>query len=296
MHDHARHRKRSALVAALLANLGYFGLQVVAAIVFGSLTLVADAVHNLSDVMALGLAAAAVMLATRPPSARLTFGFARAEVLAALANAALLFAASLWIAVEAIGRFGDTGAISGAGVTLVGAGGILVNVWSAWILKRSAGSDLGIRAVFWHLVGDTLSSFAAIVAGVAIMIWDATWVDPAASLFVTVLIMISAVRLLRDTGHVLLEGVPEGIDVDAIEAALESVDGVEGVHHTHVWSIGTDSVALSTHVELAGEPTLHDAQISGDALKVLLADRFGIDHTTLELECHGCADDRDHAT
>jgi len=286
-----RRRRRTALVVALVANGAFLVVELVGGLVFGSLALLADAAHMVSDVVALSIALVAFGLAARPASARHTYGLGRADVLAAQLNAVVLLGASGWIAFEAVGRLGDPVSIDGGGVAAVAAAGLAVNLASASLLGRSAGANLNLRAAFWHLMGDALGSVAALVAGVAVLVAGAEWVDPAASLFVTALIVVSAVRLLRDSGRVLLEAVPAGIDVGDVEAALREASGVDGVHHTHVWSLGSEQAALSAHVQLTGVPSLHDAQARGDELKAMLSKRFGIEHATLELECHDCDED-----
>ena len=211
-------------------------------------------------------------------------------MIGAQANAVLLLAAAVWIAIEAVQRLGETPEIDGAGVAAVAAVGLLVNAGSAWIVARAAGANLNLRGAFWHLAGDALGSLGALAAGLAVVIADATWVDAASSLFIAGLITISAIMLLRDVGRVLLEGAPAGLRVEEVEQALAEAPRVEAVHHMHVWSLGSETPALSAHVVLAGEPSLHEAQTRGDELKAMLADRFGISHATLELECHDCVE------
>jgi len=284
------HERRRALWIALLANGAFLVVQVVAALAFGSLALLADGVHMLSDVAALAIALVAQRVASAPPSQRHTYGLVRAEVIGAQINAVLLLGAAVWIAVEAVQRLGETPEIDGAGVAVVAVLGLLVNAGSAWVIARAAGDNLGLRGAFWHLTGDALGSLGALAAGLAVVVADATWVDGAASLLIAALITVSALALLRDVGRVLLEGAPSGLRVDDIERALAAEPRVEAVHHVHVWSLGSETPALSAHVVLTGEPSLHEAQARGDELKTMLAERFGIGHATLELECHDCVD------
>jgi cobalt-zinc-cadmium efflux system protein len=173
--------------------------------------------------------------------------------------------------------------------------GLFVNAGSAAVVARAAGANLNLRGAFWHLAGDALGSLGALVAGLAVVVADATWVDSVASLFIAGLITVSAVVLLRDVGRVLLEGAPAGLRVDDVEGALAAAPRVEAVHHVHVWSLGSETPALSAHVVLAGEPSLHEAQARGDELKAMLAERFGIGHATLELECHDCVAGHDRS-
>jgi cobalt-zinc-cadmium efflux system protein len=282
--------RRRALVLAVLANAALFVVQIVSAIAFDSLALLADSAHLATDVLALGLALAAVMLSTRPASARTTYGWERAEVLAALVNAVLLVAASAWIVVEAIGRFSDPHTVDGVGVAVVGAIGLVVNAGSAWLVARVSGHNLNLRGAFLHLASDALGSFGVIVAGVVVALTGSTWIDPAISLAITALVLVATWSLVRDATSVLLEQAPRGMDAAAIETTLLADPRVEAVHHLHVWSLGSETPALSAHVVLAGEPTLHAAQLVGNELRAALDAEYGIDHVTLELECHDCAD------
>ncbi len=290
------HRARvRALQIALVANGVFFAIQLAGGIVFGSLALIADSAHMASDVVALALALLAQALITRPASNRNTYGMLRAEVLAAQANAAVLVLVSGWVVYEAIQRFSSPEPIDGLGVIVVGLLGLAVNAGSAWIISRSSGDSLNLRGAFLHLASDAAGSVGVVIAGIVVLTTGADWVDPLVSIFISILVLIAAWQLLRDTTRVLLEGVPKGLDVDAVERSLASADGVEAVHHLHVWSIGSETPALSAHIVLTGELTLHEAQARGDRLKEELASGFGIEHATLELECHSCDDD-DHDT
>lgn len=292
--DRIRARTR-ALWIALGANGGFLVVQVVAGIAFGSLALIADSAHMASDVMALVVALIAQRLALRPPSARHTYGMLRAEVVAAQLNAVVLLAVSAWVIYEAVERFSHPSDVDALGVIVVGALGLLVNGVSAWVIRRASGNNLNMRGAFLHLASDAAGSFGVVVAGIVIAATGEDWVDPLTSILITVLVLIATVQLLRDATRVLLEGTPQGIDVDAVEQALADAPDVQAVHHLHVWSIGSETPALSAHVVLADAQTLHDAQVIGDRLKQTLADEFGIEHATLELECHDC-DTEPHAT
>ena len=271
----------------LLLNLGFMVAEVVGGLVFGSLALLADAAHMASDVAGLVIALIAQSLLTRPPSDRHTFGLLRSEVLAAQANGILLVGSAGWVLVEAARRIGSPPEVDGAGVVVVALLGLAVNLGSAWLLFGSRHDSLNMRGAFLHMAADAAGSVAAVAAGAAALA-SAYWVDPAASALVGVLVLWSAVALLRRTTHVLLEGAPSSVDRDELIAALEAEPEVAGVHHVHLWQLTSESVALSGHVVLDDEPTLHEAQRVGDRLRRTLAHRFGIDHATLELECHDC--------
>jgi cation diffusion facilitator family transporter len=282
--------RRRALALALGANAVLFVVQLVAALAFGSLALLADTAHLATDVVALSLAMVALMLSARPASGRTTYGWERAEVLAALINAVMLVAASGWIIWEAVHRFSSPETINGPAVAIVGGLGLLVNAGSAVAIARVSGQNLNLRGAFLHLASDAVGSLGVIVAGITVALTDATWIDPAISLAITALVLVATFSLVRDAASVLLERAPRGVDTTAIEAALGSQPEVEAVHHLHVWSLGSESAALSAHVVLQGEPSLHDAQLVGNRLRELVQERFGIEHATIELECHDCAD------
>jgi len=277
-------------VIALVLNGALLGGEIAGGLAFGSLALLADAVHQASDVIALAIALGAQVLVTRPGSARHTYGLRRAEALGAQVNAVLLIAAAVWIFAEAVQRFDEPHSIDGLGVVLLASGALTVNALSAVLLARARGSerDLNLRGAFLHMTADAGGSVAAVAAGVGVLAFDAGWVDPVASIVIGVLVVLAAWGLLRDTTNVLLEGAPRDLDPAAIESTLIGEPGVTAVHHLHVWEVASDLPALSVHIVLEGEPTLHDAQAQGDRLRSMLSARFGIEHSTLELECHDC--------
>jgi cobalt-zinc-cadmium efflux system protein len=292
-HDHAllRTDQRSALIVALTVNAAFFAAEIVGGVAFHSLALVADAAHMFTDVFALAVALVAVGLTTRPSTARHTFGLERAEVLGALVNGLALLAASVWIVVESIRRIGSPADVRGGGVLAIALVGIAVNVVSAVVLRRSRGHSLNMRGAVIHMITDAIGLAGTCVAAVAIITADANWADPTVSLGIALLVLYSGVRLLVDTVHVLLEGTPLGMSNDAVEATLLAAPGVEAVHHLHLWSLASDVPALSAHVVVEGDVSLHDAQQIGDELKERLAHEHGIVHATLELECHACDDE-----
>lgn len=284
----SRSAQRKVLWWALVANAAYMVAEIVGGIVFDSLALLADAAHMASDVAALAIALGAQTLMERPASARHTYGLQRAEVIGALLNGIILFGLSVYVVMEAIDRVGDPRDVAGLGLTVVAALGLLVNAGSALAIHRRSGASLNMRGAFLHMALDTLGSIAAVAAGLAILIWDAVEADTIASLGISALVLLSAYRLVRETLQVLLEAAPRSLDVQEVEKAIQDASGVEQVHHLHVWSIASDIPALSAHLVLEGELSLHDAQKRGDRVKEMLAERFGIRHATLELECHPC--------
>lgn len=287
-HGVSRHAQRRALWIALIANGGFLIAEVVGGLALGSLALLADGAHMLSDVAGLAVALVAQRLLDRPATERHSYGLQRAEVLGALANALMLVAVSVWIVIEAVGRFNSPGQVRGGPVAIIAVLGLAVNVASALVLARAEGGSLNMRGALIHMVVDAFGSVVVIISGLVIVFWALNWVDPVASLLLAGLVLLSTWGLLRDTVHVLLEGAPRGLDPHTIEAALLSDADVAAVHHLHLWNLASDVPALSAHVVVEGEATLHEAQTVCERLKTMLEHLYGISHSTLELECHPC--------
>lgn len=290
-HGPSRNMQRKALWVALIANGGFLLAEVVGGVVFHSLALLADAAHMFSDVVGLSIALVAQQLLSRPATAKHSYGFQRSEVLGGQFNGITLLAVAGWIIYEAIHRIGQPVSVQGGGMLVVAFLGLLVNLGSALMLARARGRSINMKGAFMHMAVDAAGSVATIVAAISIIAWNADWADPAVSLIVALLVVWSAWSLLKDTTNVMLEGAPGDVDLAAVEAALNADDRVSAVHHTHLWSLASDVTAFSGHVVLADGTTLHDAQVDGDRLKSMLAERFHIEHATIELECHSCNPD-----
>ena len=282
--DIARPGQRKALGWALGVNVALLVAEVVGGLVFGSLALLADAAHLVSDVAGLGIALGALILTARPVTARHSFGFARAEVMAAQVSALLLIGAGVWILIESLTRLADPVPVNGGGVAAIATLGLLVNGGSAIVVHRAQGESLNMRASFVHLATDAAGSLAAVLAGLAILAWGWSRADSVASIATAALVLWTGWRLLRESTHVLMEGTPRGLSADRIAGVIRRVPGVAGVHHLHVWSLASDVPALSAHVTVLGELTLREAQAVGAAVRSTLADALDITNATLELE------------
>lgn len=286
-HDHHHHQHHEgggrALTTALVMNAGYTALQVVVGILAGSMALLADAGHNLSDVLALGVALGAVWFARRPATPRRSFGYRRAEILAALANALSIVAVSGIILFEAVRRLADPPEVPGGWLVAVAAGGIAVNGLSAWIIHRAArgADDLNLRASFLHLAGDALASLGVLVAGALVLAFDWRIADPLIAIGIAGLIAVSAWSVLRESVLVLLEAAPRGMDPEEVGAALAGAEGVVEVHDLHIWSVSSDFPAISAHVVVTHDCDCHRVRRE---LEELLHHRFGISHSTLQME------------
>ena len=281
VHPHAgQEGHNGTLLVALLPTLFFAGVEAVAGWWSGSLALLSDAAHMVTDSSALGLAAAAAWLARRPPSTRHSYGLVRAEVLAALVNSLLMLVLIGFIAHEAIDRFGSPREIAGGTVIGVAVTGLIVNLVVAWVLSRGE-HTLNTRAALLHVLGDALGSVAAITAGVVIVVTGWMPIDPLLSLLVAALILVSALRLLREAVHVLMKGVPLHIRLDAVGRDLAALPGVLRVHDLHVWTLFSGTLALSTHLELRD---LADWPATLAAASRTMEARHGIRHVTLQPE------------
>jgi cobalt-zinc-cadmium efflux system protein len=274
---------------AVTLNLAFVVIEMSAGLVSGSIALIADAGHNLSDVLSLLLAWGASVLAARPPSERFTYGLKSSSILAAIANAALLWVALGAILVETIRRFSDPAPVAGSAMIVVAACGIGVNGLSAVLFARGSKTDLNLRAAFQHLLADAAVSAGVVLAGVAVILTGARWIDPVTSLVITLVIAWGSWGLLRDAVKMGLLAVPEGIDQTRVRSFLERQPGVCAVHDLHIWPMSTTENAITAHLVMPGG-------YPGDGFLHELAHRleheFGIGHPTFQVETlsdEGCA-------
>lgn len=253
----------------------------------GSLALISDAIHVCMDVFALGIALAALAGAERPADPRRTFGYGRLEMLGALLNGSILFAATIFIVYQAVQRFFTPHLPAGPLMSEVAGFGLLVNGAVGLLLVRHGHENLNLQAALFHVAGDALGAIAVIVGGIVITATGAAWIDPALSLFVAAIIVTGVLRVLRDAADVLLEGTPRGIRLADVYAAIAGVSGVVAVHDLHLWTLGTGAHALSAHV-LVEDRRVSEATGIQSAIDTLVRSRFGVTHATLQFECENC--------
>ena len=266
---------------ALAINGALLAVEVVGGLLTGSLAVLADAGHLLSDAGAIALALFAAALASRSGGARRTFGYQRSEVLAALANGLTLVAVALAVGVAAIGRLGDPPSIDGAGVLALGILGLAGNIAATIVLARGRREDLNLEGVLRHSFADALGSLGVVLAGIVVLAGGSSVVDPIVGLAIALLILASSWRLIKEPVEVLMESAPEGLDVDDMGAAICSEEGVRSVHDLHVWTVTPGFGALSAHVVVASGS---DRDLTRRRLELLLHERFNLDHTTLQME------------
>jgi cobalt-zinc-cadmium efflux system protein len=272
---------RRALSVALVLTASYTVVEVVGGVYAGSLALLADAVHMLSDNIALALALVAAWLATKPATPERTYGYKRAEVLAALANGVMLVALAIWIFVEAVMRLRDPGGVLGGWMLAIALLGIVVNVAAGVVLSPARSQSLNVEAAFRHVFADLLGSVGVAVAAVVILATGWVEADPLVSILIGILVLLSTWSIVRDSTAILLESTPRGIDAAVLGQRLASAPGVVEVHDLHVWTITSGFPALSAHVLVSpGE----DCHARRRELELLLRDEFAIEHTTLQVD------------
>ena len=288
-HDHSASNlnERRLFWAGLLTTLTMFA-EAAGGIVSGSLALLGDAGHMLTDAAALALAWLAVRIAKRPADWKRTFGFDRFEVLAAFANGLALFFIAIAISYEAISRLFEPISVAGSTMLIVAGAGLLVNVGTLLILRQGGGANLNVRAALLHVTADLLGSAAAIGAAIVILWTGWTPIDPLLSILITLLILHSAWLITKDAGHILLEGAPTGLDVREVQKDLEAaVPDVLSIHHVHAWCLTEDRRVMTLHARIS--PTALPEEVAA-AIKARLREFFGIAHATIEIEHRGCAD------
>lgn len=287
-HDHAHHHaldntkdgRRRVAIAALL-TFSFMIAEVIGGLISGSLALLADAAHMLTDAGSLALAWLGFKLAERPASEERTFGWARFKVLAAFVNGLTLIALAGWIIFEAIGRLLDPQPIMGSLMLGVAIGGLVVNILAFYVLHGGDKDDLNMQGALWHVAGDLLGSIAAIGAAIIIVFTGWTMADPILSVLVALIIAVGGINLVRKTGHILIEGVPPGLDLKAIRTDLSTqIEGVRRVTHLHAWALNEHKSLITLDVYVDGGTCLEDTRV---AVKKRLLDEFGLDHATVEV-------------
>jgi cobalt-zinc-cadmium efflux system protein len=272
---------RRALAGALALVVAFVAVEVAAGFAADSLALLADAGHMLTDSFALGLALFASWAAGRPRTPARSFGYQRAEILAALTNAVLLVAIAIWIFVEAYGRLRDPPDVLAGWVLAVGALGIAVNLGAAGLLTRATGESLNRRAALRHVLADLLGSVGVVLAGALVLTTGWREADPLVSVLIGVLVLASSWAILRESVGILLEATPRGVDAEEVGRTMAAVGGVQEVHDLHIWTITSGFPSLSAHVLVAPGADCHGIRLE---LERLLRERFGLTHTTLQVE------------
>lgn len=286
----AARRTSSRLVVALVVTLAFVIIEAAAGILANSLALLTDAGHNLTDVIALGLSWYAVRLTIQPSNSQKTYGYHRAGILVALVNSTSLVLIALGVFYEAYQRLLSPPAVKAEWLITVGVVAVIVNAATALLVRRGSATDLNLRSVFLHLLGDVVSTLGAVAAGVIIYFTGANWVDPLVSILIGFAIVAGAWSILQETLEILLESTPRDIDMQALVDELMRLPGVHGIHDLHVWSLSRNLRTMSAHV-LTEDVSISQGVEIQRQVNALVSQRYNITHATLQLECAGCEPD-----
>jgi cobalt-zinc-cadmium efflux system protein len=283
-HDHTHGANKKALMISFIIITGYMIVEAIGGFMTNSLALLSDAGHMLSDSVSLGVGLAAFALGEKAADYSKTYGYKRFEILAAVFNGVTLVLISLYIFYEAYHRFMEPPEVASTGILIIASVGLVINVFVAWILmKGDTEENLNVRAAFLHVLGDLLGSVGAIGAALLIIFFGWGWADPAASVIVALLVLISGWRVTKDAVHILMEGTPENVELDKIIDTLENVQGIKSIHDLHVWSITSGHNALSCHAVVDGDMTIQESQKLLSTVEHELEHK-GIGHVTIQLE------------
>lgn len=285
-HPHAHDALRSStgrLTLSIALNVLLTVAQIVAGLLSGSLALIADALHNLNDAASLGISLLAEKTAKKRADRRRTFGYRRAQTIGALINLTTLIVVGLMLVYQAIERWVNPTEVQGWIVVIVAGVALMIDAATAILVYTSPGQNVNLRALFAHNLADAAASVGVIISGVAILLWDWTWADPAMTLIISAYILWQGFTMIGGTIRTLLESVPKDVDLDALVAAAEEVDGVHEAHHVHVWELDEDHRAMEAHIVIARADAAQMEQMKS-AIKQRMADRFNITHATLEFE------------
>ena len=288
-HTHALQSLNAIFIVCIVLNVAYVAVEAAVGLWVGSLGLLSDAGHNLSDAFSLLLSLFAFKMAQRRSTARFTYGYRKSTVLVSLLNAVILLVAVGAIVIEAVHKLNSPETVSGAAISWTAGVGIAVNGLTAWLLMRSQKHDLNVKGAFLHMLMDTLVSAGVVVSGIIILFTGWTVVDSIISLIIAAVILVSTWKLLRESLFLSLDAVPEGIDTERIESAVSTAEGVAGVHHVHIWAMSTTENAATMHVRIGSAAQLESVK---HRIKEILHEN-GITHSTIEFELPECrCDDR----
>jgi len=285
-HDHAHHHHHShnSLGLTFLLNIVITIAQVIGGIISGSLALISDAIHNLSDGVAVLLAYIADRLGRREKTAKHSFGYKRAEILAAFINSLVLIAISFYLMIEAFERFADPKVVDFKWMLGLGVLGFLANGFSVFLLHGDHHHNLNIKAAYLHLLGDALTSLAVIVGAVFIWAWGWTWIDPLVTLLISIYLLVHTFKLLKESTEILMQFAPASIDPVAVKQKLEAVTGVKQIYHIHIWRLTDHTIHFEAHVELDSDILLSETRAIDGAMDEILHNEFFINHVTLQFE------------
>jgi cobalt-zinc-cadmium efflux system protein len=281
--DHHSHTRRSLGITIVL-NVVITAAQITGGLISGSLALISDAIHNLSDGIAIFLAYAASIISRKERTSQSTFGYKRAEILAAFINALVLIAVSFYLMVEAVKRFFQPQEVDFKWMLILGFLGLIANSFSVLILHKDKKDNLNVKAAYLHLMGDALTSLAVILGALFIWLWNWRWIDPLVTLLISFYLLFYTIRLLKESTEILMQFAPASIHVRELEKQLNGIEGVMRVYHIHIWRLTDQTIHFEAHVELSGDLKLSETQPIVEKVNDLLKNEYGINHVTLQFE------------
>ncbi|MDD5507363.1 MAG: cation diffusion facilitator family transporter [Bacteroidales bacterium] len=289
IHKQADRRQRNLLIATLL-NFIISAVEIAGGWLSGSLALFSDALHNLGDAFAVLIAYVAGKIGARQPDHRMTFGFKRAEILAALLNAVILIVVTVYLFYASYQRLREPEPVTGSVMFLTAVIGLLANVAAVFLLRKDAGENINIRAAYLHLLGDSLSSVAVIAGSILIYFFKLYWIDPVVTIVIGLYILKHAWMILREAVDILMQSSPRDIRLDDLCRELESVPGIDNIHHVHIWNLTDQQVHFEGHVELVENLTVEQTESIRKQMKQILREKFRISHLTVQFEYRSCDD------
>ena len=288
MDIHKEDNKESRLIISAALNLATTVAQIIGGILSGSLSLISDALHNLSDTVALVISLFAVRLSKRKNTEAQTFGYKRAEILAALFNACALVVVSVFLFKEAIVRFSHPHPVNSVLMLSVALVGLIANIVSVFLLKAHAHEDLNIRAAYVHLFSDFLSSIAVIIGALAILISKTYWIDPALTILIGIYVLKEGYNIIEESTRILMQHVPKGINLREIQARIEGIDGVKDIHHAHLWAVTERDIHFEAHINVSRDMPVSETCLLVKQVEETLKEHFAITHVTLQIEFDSC--------
>lgn len=260
--------------------------EIIGGLMSGSLALLSDAFHNLSDTLAIAMAYIANKISQKPKDARRTYGYKRAEIISAFINSGVLLIISILLIAEAVRRFQEPQSIDGTLMITVTVIGLLANILSVFLLQKDSERSLNIKSSYLHLISDTVSSIGVLIGGIAIMAWDTTWIDPVITVLISVYIIFEAWRIVKKTINILMQSSAD-LDYESIKRDVENVEGVKNIHHVHSWMSNENTIYFEAHIDME-DMLLSEAEKVYDEINELLKKRYGVNHTTLQAEVDKC--------
>jgi cobalt-zinc-cadmium efflux system protein len=289
-HDHnhdVSHLSKGKLLLVIFFNLIISAAEIVGGLISGSLSLVSDAIHNLSDSISIIFSYLSIRISEKPKSKTKTYGYNRANILTAFINSAALIGISVYLVIEAVNKFFHPSQVTGDIVIIVAVVGLLGNLFSVLVLRKSSKESMNIKSSYLHLISDTLSSVAVIISGIIIKFASAYWVDPVFTILINIVIFRASFGVLKESIDILMQGVPLNINVEAISRKLLGIDGIKESHHIHIWRLDEKNTLLEGHVML-DDMKVSETKIINNAIMQLMNEEFNINHTVIQFESDGC--------